>query len=328
MSNLLNALRLCLVCNLDYIGSLQRCPKDGSPLVLLESAPPLADQVPGYILEKEIGKGATGKIYKAIETETNSVSAIKIMHEFLANEQEIVARFNQEAALTHRLNSPHTVGVKKFSWLSDGRPYIVMEYVEGVSASSLISEEPIAAERAVPIFIQIASGLSHAHKHGIMHRDIKPSNIMLVNEGTRDLVKIVDFGCAKRLSASDKSALHLTNQGEAVGSPIYMSPEQCQGHPIDHRTDIYSLGCVMYEMLTGRPIFSARDIIQLMHKHINEDPAPLNLPTAFMATELNRIVRKAVAKNPNHRFQDANEIKQELEQSLIIANVVASLVFR
>lgn len=327
MSNLLNAMRLCLVCNLDYIGSIERCPNDGSPLILLETAPTLADQVPGYILEKEIGKGATGKIYKAIETETKAVSAIKIMHEFLAREQEIVGRFNQEASLTHCLSSPHTVGVKKFSWLSDGRPYIVMEYVEGVSASSLISEQPITAERAVPIFIQIASGLAHAHKQGIMHRDIKPSNIMLVNEGVQDLVKIVDFGCAKRLTGSDRSSQHLTLTGQAVGSPIYMSPEQCQGLSIDHRTDIYSLGCVMYEMLTGRPIFNAGDVIQLMHKHIYEDPAPLNLPSAFMASELNRIVRKAVAKNPNHRFQDANEIKQELEQSLIIANVVASLVF-
>lgn len=327
MYDLANSARLCLVCNLEDRGNLERCPTDGFPLILLGKQVKSADHVPGFTLEKEVGKGATGKIYKAIESSTQRVYAIKIMHDLLAKEQETAARFNQEAALTRRLNSPHTVGATNFSWLPDGRPYIVMEYVDGVSVSSLLAEEPLAAERAVPIFIQIATGLAHAHKQGIMHRDIKPSNIMLVDEGSAELVKIVDFGCAKTLSASERSALHLTRTGEAVGSPIYMSPEQCQGIPLDHRTDIYSLGCVMYEMLTGRPIFSAKDVVQLMTKHIKEEPAPLNLSNAFMADDLTRIVRKAVAKNPAQRYQDANEIMQELEQSMIIAKVMASLVF-
>jgi len=327
MTDLSNSRKLCLACNLVYQGSFALCPLDRTPLISLANAPSLQNEILGFVIEKEIGQGSSGKVYKAANSETGKVVAIKVLHDYLASDKESLARFIREAALMRRMSSPQTIVVQSLNRLGDGRPYIVMEYVEGVSAASQILAEPMPADRAVSIFIQIASGLAHAHSLGIVHRDIKPSNIMLIEEnGMHDTVKIVDFGSAKRLTPGEETTLQLTRTGEAVGSPVYMSPEQCCGGTIDHRTDIYSLGCVMYEMLTGRAVFTAKDIVELMNKQVKEKPAPMSLPPSYMVGELNRIIFKALAKDPAQRYQQAIEMKHELEQVMIISNVVASLV--
>ncbi len=312
--------RLCLICNLTFKSDVKKCPADGSPLVLVTAPTHSADMIPGFQLLAEIGNGATGKVYRATNCQSNGDVAIKIMHANLINHTELVGRFNREAELTSRLCSPNTVAVKQFGWLADGRPYLVMDYVQGICASSLLDGGfSVPLSRALPIFIQVASGLAHAHSRGVMHRDIKPNNIMLVSEkGVHDLAKIVDFGIAKHLTGSENQTV-LTRAGEALGSPVYMSPEQCSGSKIDHRTDIYSLGCVMYELLAGRSIFEASTPFEMMTKQIHETPRSLGLPKSAASIEVERIIFKAVQKHPDYRYQTADEIQRDLESCLKLA---------
>ncbi len=308
------------MCNLTFKSDVVKCPADGSPLVLVNTPAGSVDTVDGFQLLAEIGNGATGKVYRATHILSNSEVAIKIMHANLVNHAELVGRFNREAELTSRLSSPYTVAVKQFGWLADGRPYLVMDYVHGISASSLLDGGfSVPLLRALPIFIQVASGLAHAHSRGVMHRDIKPSNIMLVSlKGVHDLAKIVDFGIAKNLTSSENLAV-LTQAGEALGSPVYMSPEQCSGMQIDHRTDIYSLGCVMYELLAGRSIFEAESPFEMMTKQIHEAPRGLGLPKSAASVEVERIIFLAVEKNPDNRYQTADEMQSDLENCLKLA---------
>jgi len=308
--------RLCLVCNQTYPGDQLSCPSDKTPLIAIFDHHKEADSVPGYALLDLAGRGASSKVYKGQHIETGKIVAIKILHQTLATSLDLVRRFKKEAELSSRLSSPHTVALNNFGLLSDGRPYMVMEHIDGVPAHLAVTKpEKFSLQRALPIFIQIADGLAHAHDIGIVHRDIKPSNIMLLEaHGMRDFVKIVDFGIAKMWSHD--SSMVLTREGEAVGSPMYMSPEQCMGTTVDQRTDIYSLGCLMYEMLTGRLIFTAEDPMKLMGKHISEMPPPMALSDSPASLEMERIVTKALAKNPKNRHVRAMQLKFELQAVL------------
>jgi serine/threonine-protein kinase len=271
--------------------------------------------LPGYRLEDEIGTGSTSKVFKARRTATNELVAVKILYPSLVDNWETVKRFQQEAELTKRLTSRHIVAVQAHGLAKDGRPYMVMDYIEGVTVNSLFDKEgALAPERALPILIQVAAGLAHAHNHGIMHRDIKPNNLMLMDKhNKRDHVQIVDFGIAKKWAESGNNSTIMTPAGDSIGSPLYMSPEQCLGKGMDHRTDIYSLGTVMYEMLTGRPVFTARDAVAVMTKHVKEAPAPLGLPESAAFAGIEHIVLKALAKRANDRYAHISERKSELQ---------------
>jgi serine/threonine-protein kinase len=195
---------------------------------------------------------------------------------------------------------------------------MVMDFIDGCCVSSIVDKDgAMPCHRALPIFIQVAEGLAHAHEQGIVHRDIKLSNIMLVTQnGVLDIVKIVDFGIAKQWLKTDNNMEAFTLAGEVHGSPLYMSPEQCRGITLDHRSDIYSLGSVMYEMLTGRPIFTGENPVTVMTKHIHEAPKPLGLPISIICGEIERIVLKALAKKPEDRYSTANDLKSDLQFSL------------
>ncbi|MBU6453143.1 MAG: serine/threonine protein kinase [Cyanobacteria bacterium REEB67] len=309
----LNNKRLCLACSRTFASDAAFCPDDGSPLASVHDGPP-PDLVPGYRLEREIGRGTSGKVYQAVENGTNRRVAIKILHQTLANDLEMLRRFKKEAELSSRLSSRNTVSVKHFGLISDGRPFIAMDFIDGETTCALIEKGMgLPFMRALPIFIQAAAGLAHAHKNCIMHRDIKPGNIMLTTEnGIADVVKIVDFGIAKELQLGNNFTA-LTLPGEAIGSPMYMSPEQCLGAEIDHRTDIYSLACVMYEMLTGRPLFRAPTAMSVMTMQVRATPAPMNLPASMITAELERIVMKGLAKNPNERYMVMEELQRDLQ---------------
>jgi serine/threonine protein kinase len=309
--------RLCLVCNLVFTGNLTICPCDGSQLAIAPKPKIEAEIVPGFRLKRQIGQGSAGIVYQATRIATGESVAIKILRLSLVSDLEVVRRFKQEVELTSRLSSRHIVTVKEFGLVYDGRPYMVMDYIDGCCLSSLVGEEcAMSSDRALPIFIQVAIGLANAHEHGIMHRDIKLSNIMLVGSKPNDVVKIVDFGIAKQWLNNSNSSMGFTLAGEAVGSPSYMSPEQCLGTTVDQRTDIYSLGCVMYETLTGRPVFEGQNAVAVMSKHINEIPSPMALPTSCVSAELERIAFKAMAKNPEDRYATANQLKSALQFSL------------
>ncbi len=191
-----------------------------------------------------------------------------------------------------------------------------MDYIEGISLAALIKRDrQVNPESACHIFAQIADALAHAHQHGIVHRDLKPTNILLVEKfNDPHHVQVVDFGIAKLLPQSGQEGLNLTQTGELFGSPLYMSPEQSNGHALDARSDIYSLGCLMYETLTGSTPMRGDTPLEVLYKQVNEIPASLGSHGTKVPQKLEAIVFKCLAKNPDNRYQSMDELHEELVQ--------------
>jgi serine/threonine-protein kinase len=224
-------------------------------------------------------------------------------------------RFRREAQAAASLNHPNIISVHDIGMSPDGKAFMVLEFIDGHSLEKRIETSgPLTNLKALSIFMQVASALQAAHDAGIIHRDIKPSNIMLLNHrGQDDFVKVVDFGLAKMMDEANE--MKLTKSGEVFGTLLYMSPEQCLGHPLDQRTDIYSLGCTMYEAITGSPAFRGNTPYEVMSKHINEGaqsmPADLGVPPLLEA-----LVLKALSKDRAHRQQNMHELQEELQAAL------------
>lgn len=264
-----------------------------------------------------LGKGGMSAVYRARHIGMNKIVAVKVLHMHLANDDLSIRRFQQEAQAASQLTHPGIVGVYDYGESNNGMPYLVMEYVEGQSLSESIRENgPISEERFLSLFSQVTSALAHAHERGIVHRDLKPSNIMLAQVDGKENARIVDFGIAKLVSGSSEEKQQLTQTGEVFGSPLYMSPEQCSGAAVDGRADIYSLGCVMYESLTGKVPFRGSSVVETIHKHLNDPPpklvAPLLSDTSKQSLEL--IVLRCLAKLPDERFQKMTEIESNLRR--------------
>ena len=226
-----------------------------------------------------IGTGGMGSVYKVKDKSLGKFFAIKILNANLIQNAESVRRFKQEAQAASRLDHANLVAVYDYGVGDDSQPFIVMDYVDGISLASIIAKDgAMDVPRALDIFVQIADAINYAHQEGVIHRDIKPGNIIIEHKDDgNDYVKIIDFGIAKVLYAESAATQELTQTGEVFGSPLYMSPEQGQGKTLDARTDIYAIGCVMYETLTGKPPFSGANPIQTILKHINDDPLPINV---------------------------------------------------
>ncbi|MFN8552445.1 MAG: protein kinase [Candidatus Obscuribacterales bacterium] len=306
--------RACITCGKEFDWETTVCPDDNTPLTAIGEE----DQMVGTVLADRyeilevIGGGGMGLVYKARHKLMNRIVAIKMLHKHMISSKDTLKRFQLEAQAASCLSLPNILTVYDFGLTGEGQPYMVMDYLEGTSLADVLeNEHHVEPDRAVNIFIQACAGLAHAHQKGVLHRDIKPSNIMLVNFGDQaDFVKIVDFGIAKLLN---QGVGELTKTGEVYGSPSYMSPEQCRGKETDARSDIYSMGCVMYRTLSGRPVFSGEDIIELLFKQVSEPPAPfdteLNIPP-----DLEAVIFKALAKDPADRYQNMNEFKEALEK--------------
>ncbi|CAN5554600.1 hypothetical protein BH11CYA1_BH11CYA1_08410 [soil metagenome] len=309
---------LCLTCNQNFSNADGGCNCQSTKIEVKNQFMKVTN-VPGYLLEKEVGQGSSATIYKATSIKRGGTStvAIKILHASTAHELESVMRFRREAELTKTITSPNVIAVLDFDVLDDGRPFTVMEFIEGKCARSLLNQfGPIPIERALLLFIQIAGGLAAIHHAGVLHRDIKPENIMISDKyKATDAAKIIDFGIAKHDFQSQDDPLILTKQGESVGSPDYMSPEQCMGAVIDQRSDIYSFGCLMYEMLTGLSVFAITDNpVEMMQKQINEVPQIARLRRVEGSGRMESIVSKCLEKLPQARYFDASEIKGALLQ--------------
>ncbi len=264
-----------------------------------------------------LGSGGMSSVFLVKHMLLNKVRAMKIIHPHLAQDKEAIERFKREAEATSRLSHPNVVMVHEFG-VYDGSPYIVMDYVEGITLADLIKSEKqgLSTERTLHIISQSCEALAHAHKSGVIHRDIKPSNIMLVNnDEEKDFVKLVDFGIAQLL-AEDESIAKLTQTGQIFGTPLYMSPEQCQGQKLDEGADIYSLGCVMYEAIAGKTPFLGSNVYETIFKQINENPENLDgvVKEKNLKDALESIVFTAIAKDRSQRFQSMLEMKSELEQ--------------
>ncbi|MBS1991561.1 MAG: serine/threonine protein kinase [Cyanobacteria bacterium SZAS LIN-3] len=259
-----------------------------------------------YELLSVLGVGGMSTIYKAKHKYMGRIAAVKLLHPYLIADASMFQRFQYEAKAASNLNHPNVVGVQDFGITDDGKAYLVMDYLEGEDLSSILDRETLLPEvQALEIFRQACRGLDHAHSKGVIHRDLKPSNLFLCpEEDDTFVVKLVDFGIAKITEAPGEEAQHLTRTGEVFGSPLYMSPEQCSGKPLDARSDLYSLGCVMYEVLTGRRPLAGATAIDTMHKHLKEAPPPFKemAPNAVVSEELEKAVLKCLAKKPADRY--------------------------
>ncbi len=265
-----------------------------------------------YQFVSEIGSGGMGVIYKAKQPLLDRYYAIKMLNVRNAIQQTL-ARFHQEAKAASTLNHPNVISVHDFGFTDDDDPYMVMDFVEGMSLANLIQTGgAIPYKEALGIFVQIATGMNHAHALGVLHRDLKPSNVMLTNpESVVAEVKIVDFGIAKINKAEECSSL--TQTGDVFGSPLYMSPEQASGKKVDARSDIYSLGCLMYEVLTGAPPLEADTIIQTMFLQLHQMPASMSEKSgSHFPDSVEYVVRKCLEKDPALRYQTMFDLKVDL----------------
>ncbi len=263
-----------------------------------------------YDVVDEIGRGGMSIVYKARDPDLNRLVAIKLMIS-KSREGHDLLRFQQEARAASKLEHPNIVKVHDFSTTDDGTPYLVMSYLNGISlADAIKTEGNFSFDRWLSVFTQACRALDHAHLSGVVHRDVKPSNFVLAQENGIEVIKLVDFGIAK--NASDD--LGLTKVGEVFGSPLYMSPEQCAGTKLDTRSDIYSLGCVMYEALAGVPPISGENSLHTLQRHLTDKPnrlTKLNLKTKNIQ-KLDRIVMRCLEKKPEDRYQNLGELSNEL----------------
>ncbi|MBK9201885.1 MAG: serine/threonine protein kinase [Candidatus Obscuribacter sp.] len=228
-----------------------------------------------YRLLERIGEGGMSVVYRAVHQHLGREVAIKILHPHLVTNKSSLDRFKQEAKAVSQLHHKSVVTIHDFGLTEDNRPYLVMDLLVGKSLSELIKAKGrIEQEQALPIFLQIAEALAYTHNAGIIHRDLKPSNVLILPP---DQVRIVDFGIAKLQTQEGGDTAALTQTGEVFGSPLYMSPEQCKGERLDSRSDIYSMGCLMYEVLTGKPPVNGSNMLEILYRHMNELPKPMQV---------------------------------------------------
>jgi tetratricopeptide (TPR) repeat protein/predicted Ser/Thr protein kinase len=302
--------RLCLTCHKQFDDSVTHCDADGT-LLLTPSMDPLAGSAIAdqYEVEGLLGSGGWSLVYKAHQTSLARPVAIKILHSHLAFDFDKVARFQREAEALSHFNHPAIPSVYDFGQLPSGQPYMVMAYVHGRSLSEIITADgALPIPRALDIFAETAQALHLAHERGIIHRDIKPSNILITND--KDEVKVLDFGLAKLVDGVEGQTLAtLTQAGHTIGTPAYMSPEQCLGQNLDGRSDIYSLGCVMFETITGECAFKGKDAFDVMTAHMRAEVSFSNTKIKDTIPDtVEQLVFRALAKNPAERFQTANEL--------------------
>ncbi|HEY9793388.1 MAG TPA: serine/threonine-protein kinase [Candidatus Obscuribacterales bacterium] len=274
-----------------------------------------------YRVQSLLGRGSMSVVYRGIYEPLEQPVAIKMLKSHLVSDPQQAKRFQQEIKTAGTLNHRNIVSILDFGVTEQGVPYLVMEYLGGRSLADVIEDEDrLSVNRVIKIFSQAASALAFAHQAGVVHRDIKPSNLVIIAEDG-DLVKIVDFGIAKLMGPSDshhgaaQSSLGLTATGEVIGTPLYMSPEQANGRDLDLRSDIYSLGCVMYHAITGRPPFVGDTAIDTIRLQITGTPPAIDKvrPDLYIPERLQSIIIKCLQKDPRLRYQRMEHLKSDLE---------------
>ncbi len=270
-----------------------------------------------YEQVERIAAGGMGVVFRAEDTILLRTVAIKVLLATKAGSEQIL-RFQQEAKACSRLKHTNLIGVLDFGVGPSGHPYLIMDYADGQSLDRTIAKQgPLPIEVAVPIFKSICQGMEHAHQSGVIHRDLKPSNIVLLKDKSgSDAVRVLDFGIA-RITEKDNRGRSLTTEGAALGTPAYMPPEQISGKGVDQRSDIYSMGCVMFKTLTGRVPFRSNDPLVVLTQHLQAPPPMLRATCQReFPEELERIVEKCLRKDPAERYQSMAELYQDLESLL------------
>lgn len=269
-----------------------------------------------YRLLRRLGGGSMGEIYEAEHVRLGKVVAFKLLRAEVLESPRIVQRFRREAAMLARIRSEHVVSVLDCGDLEDGRPYLVLERLQGEDLRTLLSRGgALAPRRAVHLAIDVCRGLRAVHQSGLVHRDLKPANLFVAQRDSgEDLCKILDFGVAK-LPTSE-----VTSQGAVIGTVRYMAPEQlADGASTDARADIYALGAILYECLSAAPMHEATTVQELMFRILNHDPQPLSVRCPELAPELSRVVQRATARHPDERFQNVDEMLEALSAVMILA---------
>lgn len=276
-----------------------------------------------YTIIDKLGEGGMGAVYLARQDTIDQRIAVKVLHEEAAESDELIQRFHREARVVAMLTHPNIIRVFIFGRTQGGLLYLAMEYVEGETLRRVIDRGQLTEMRVIKIMKQLCSGLSEAHDLGIIHRDLKPDNVLLTEwRGESDFAKILDFGIAKlKQPDSPEAQKNLTQAGIVYGTPEYLSPEQAQALELDQRTDIYSLGCILYELMTGRVPFDDTTPVKILTAHVfTEVTPPSQVAPNKVSPTMEKIIMKAMAKDAGERFQDALEMFEALvarEQELV-----------
>jgi tRNA A-37 threonylcarbamoyl transferase component Bud32 len=345
----------CPVCATDYPAGTAACAKDGTSLggsgagaraeaaaeiaraptlpdsaasaapAALESFDPLvgAALAGRYLIVRRIGEGGMGAVYEAKHTVIGKRVAVKVLLEKFHSNSDFVARLLQEARLASSIGHEHIVDVTDFGTTDDGRSFVVMEFLDGEPLAQLVMREaPLPVERSLRIARQVASALGAAHAKGIYHRDVKPENVYLIRRGDADFVKVVDFGISKAVKQGGEDpaeSYRLTHTGLLLGTPLYMSPEQARGEDdLDHRVDIWALGVMLYECLTGEVPFHANNYLGIISQVLTHTPLPPSQlrPELGIPEAVETVVMRAMNKDRRHRYQTMAEVEHDLERLL------------
>ena len=304
--------KVCPHCGTEYETVARFCPADGTAL-----KPKGVDSLIGHILAdkyhiiKRIGEGGMGRVYLGEHVKMSRQCAIKVMSPALLNDAESAARFAREASNAARIIHPNVAAVFDYGE-SEGVIYLVMEYVDGEPLARILKREaPLALDRAIDIAGQIADGLGAAHELGIIHRDLKPDNILITrNKAGREVVKVVDFGIAKAMQEGESESL--TRTGHVIGTPEFMSPEQLLGDPIDARSDLYALGCILHLMLTAAPPLFAPTREQMIKRRLAEEAPTVEELDGALPETIANIVARLLARAPGDRYASAAEVRDAL----------------
>jgi serine/threonine protein kinase len=320
----------CAGCTHAYIETALFCPNCGRPKVREAAADPLLGKLLGerFLVQEQLGHGSSGTIYRAEHVTLRRKVAIKVLHTELARDDLAVERFRREATTVAELDNEHIVEIHDFGHTPDGRLYLAMELLEGGTLDAVLAREhQLSIERAADILIQVGEALMEAHAIGYVHRDLRPRNIYLsVRRGKANFVKLLDFGLAKLVETEGQAAS--TSLGMTFGDPRYMSPEQARGDRIDRRADIYQLGCVAYEMLTGAPPFAGNRVFDLLTKQVTEAPEPLPTRRPGVPLWMEAAVTKMLAKDPDNRFATTTRMVEALRRGLDTGEVMEDDVAR
>jgi len=323
----------CPTCGRLFEADVRTCPHDGATLRADSTiaAPSLLDPLVGrvldekYRLDRRLGEGGMGTVYQATHLLIDRPVALKVLHQRFVEDEAAQERFRREARAAGRLRHTNAVTVTDFGRTADGCVYIVMELLEGRNLREVLAfESPLESRRAVALMLQVAAAVEAAHESGVIHRDLKPANIFIVQpKNAPPLVKVLDFGIAKLAADSvDDSEQHaLTLTGVMIGTPRYMSPEQCDGAHLTPASDVYSLGIILYEMLTGSTPFTGASPLAVALQHSSKPP---RRPTELVATippELERVVLHALEKNPLNRPPDSGAFRRELLTAAKLAGI-------
>src|SRR5512133_3156711 len=304
----------CPQCDARYPKEVRVCRQDATPLEEAQEQAPLIGAILAdtYHIVKIIGEGGTGRVYEAQHTRlSNRKLAIKLLHDEMARQPEILTRFEREAEAASTIAHPNVVEVLDINRLEDGRPYIVCEYLEGEELGSLLDRVgTLPVETAVRIVRQICRALMAAHERGIVHRDVKPENVFLVGDARAPRVKVIDFGISKQSDGSAK----LTRTGMVMGTPAYMAPEQARGEHVDHRADIYALGGILYRAVTGKKPPDGEAGAQVLTLVLTEEPKRPRTVSTNVPEALELVIQHAMARSPQERHSTMAELEAELAE--------------